>query len=65
MFPEELRRVLNDLRGFRHLFRHGYDFELNGRRLAMLVRDWNESSGKVLSSLAGFAAQLRENELRG
>lgn len=29
LFPEELRSVLNDLSGFRHLFRHTYDFQLD------------------------------------
>ncbi len=43
LFPEELRPVLNDLRGFRHLFRHAYDFQLDGRRSRMLVQDWDES----------------------
>ena len=29
VLPADLRGFLNDLRGFRHLFRHSYDFQLD------------------------------------
>lgn len=39
LFPAELRHPLRELRGFRHLFTHAYDLELDRDRIALLVRD--------------------------
>ncbi|HOX04634.1 MAG TPA: antitoxin [Candidatus Paceibacterota bacterium] len=42
VLPDNLRSPLNDLRGFRHLFRHSYDFELDSNRLRDLTRRWSD-----------------------
>ncbi len=60
IFADELRPVLNDLRGFRHLFRHAYDFQLDARRLEMLMKDWHQHRGQILESLSAFAAGLSD-----
>ena len=59
VLPEELRRVLNDLRGFRHLFRHAYDFQLDPRRLEVLLNDWDRSRQQILGSLKSFSASVQ------
>jgi uncharacterized protein YutE (UPF0331/DUF86 family) len=55
---EDTRRLLNDLRGFRHVFRHSYDFEIDPERLKPLVIRWREGSGEVVRGIECFAAQL-------
>ena len=40
VLPAALRGFLSDLRGFRHLFRHAYDFQLDAERLQRLVGPW-------------------------
>lgn len=54
VLPAHLRTFLNDLRGFRHLFRHSYDFELNAERLSRLVRDWTAERDQVVGALTAF-----------
>jgi uncharacterized protein YutE (UPF0331/DUF86 family) len=54
VLPPELRSFLNDLRGFRHVFRHAYEFELDVEKLSLLVRDWNESRTTLISALSRF-----------
>ena len=39
VLPTEFRGFLNDLRGFRHVFRHTYEFELDVEKVALLVRN--------------------------
>ena len=43
VLPADLRGFLNDLRGFRHAFRHTYEFELDVEKVALLVRNWNKA----------------------
>ena len=55
---ENLRGFLNDLRGFRHLFRHSYDFQLDSERLSRLVRDWNTARLEIIAALDHFRNYL-------
>lgn len=48
VISDPLRRSLDEYRGFRHIVRHGYEYELDWRRMAHLV-----------SGLGGVAADLR------
>lgn len=36
LLSQESYRVLNELRGFRHIFRHAYDYELDPERVDSL-----------------------------
>jgi hypothetical protein len=56
LLPPELRSFLNDLRGFRHIFRHAYEFELDAEKLSLLVRDWDASRATLISALSTFRA---------
>lgn len=58
VLPETLRAHLSDLRGFRHVFRHGYDFELDAEKLARLVRDWRAARSALRDALARFRDRL-------
>ena len=58
LLPEALRPIMNDLRGFRHLFRHSYDFELDVRRLLDLCQRWFESAEAVVDALDLFRQKL-------
>jgi len=58
VLPPSLRGFLNDLRGFRHIFRHAYEFELDAEKLKLLVRDWNESRTPLLLALSSFRDNL-------
>lgn len=60
VLPDELRPVLNDLRGFRHLFRHAYDFQLDARRLEILLNDWRRFRATILRDLRTFASSLSQ-----
>ena len=54
VLPADLRGFLNDLRGFRHLFRHSYDFQLDPEKLSHLVRDWTAARPDLLAALTRF-----------
>jgi len=58
VLPADLRGFLNDLRGFRHLFRHSYDFHLDPEKLNRLVRDWTGTRPKLLAALTRFRDDL-------
>ena len=58
VLPESLRRSLHDLRGFRHLFRHSYDFELDAKRLTELAHAWDRQHPTLCQSLTQFSTWL-------
>jgi uncharacterized protein YutE (UPF0331/DUF86 family) len=58
VLPEAVRVMLNDLRSFRHIFRHGYDFELDAAKLNSLVQGWQSDGPTVLEALARFQQWL-------
>ncbi|MBI2149396.1 MAG: hypothetical protein HYU27_02170 [Acidobacteria bacterium] len=58
VLPLDLRGFLNDLRGFRHLFRHSYDFDLNAEKLISLVRAWTAARPLLLEALSRFRDDL-------
>jgi hypothetical protein len=58
VLPDTLRRMLNDLRGFRHLFRHSYDFELDPVLLLQVVTRWQTQKLELIQALNQFRQQL-------
>jgi hypothetical protein len=62
VLPEAAQPMLNDLRGFRHIFRHGYDFQLDASKLNRLVECWQAEESVVLDGLSRFAAWLLKTE---
>lgn len=66
VLPESSRRALNDLRGFRHVFRHSYDLELDRERLAAVAQGWRREKAAVLKALGDFKDfLLRQAQLDG
>ncbi len=55
---EPSRPLLNDLLGFRHIFRHSYDFTLDREKLLRLWARWASEGPGVLDALAQFRMQL-------
>ena len=62
VLPEDLQSGLNDLRSFRHLFRHGYDFQLDPVRLNALTTQWRGIHQRVRAALSDFAAWLTQTD---
>ena len=58
VLTDALRPLLHDLRGFRHVFRHGYDFSLDSARLAGLVASWNSRKKELFAALQAFSDRL-------
>jgi hypothetical protein len=50
--------MLHELRGFRHVFRHGYGIDLEPTRLQDLWQRWLSQSAAVRGALESFAAEL-------
>ncbi|HNQ88057.1 MAG TPA: antitoxin [Verrucomicrobiota bacterium] len=58
VMPETTRAMLHDLRGFRHLFRHGYSFELDRDRVHALASRWLKEQDVILAALGHFRDYL-------
>jgi serine phosphatase RsbU (regulator of sigma subunit) len=58
----DARHVLGDLLGFRHVFRHAYDYNLNADRIRLLIRDWNVARPHVVASMENFREWLLRAE---
>jgi hypothetical protein len=69
VLPAGLRGFLNDLCGFRHLFRHAYDFQLEREKLNLLTRDWAGGRLELLAALTRFRdnliARVRTEQAQG
>jgi hypothetical protein len=61
VLPEGVRSVLGDLLGFRHLFRHAYDFKLDKDKTVALWRRWSIENAPVKEALALFADRLEQH----
>lgn len=55
VLPELTRPLLNELRGFRHVFRHSYDYVLDPVKLNRIVQDWQSDGAVVTDALEAFA----------
>ena len=56
--PARLRPLLKELLAFRHLYRHGYDLELDGIKLRGLIDHWQKERGAVFAAFGDFHALL-------
>ena len=62
VLPDELRSVLGDLLGFRHLFRHAYEFRIDQAKTIALWNHWLAENASVKQSLIQFADALEQIE---
>jgi hypothetical protein len=61
VLPEEVRSLLTDLVGFRHLFRHAYDFKLDEAKTVALWSRWSLENADVKQALTMFANELEQH----
>jgi hypothetical protein len=58
VIDEELYRLLTDFRGFRHVFRHSYSFELDWERERLVARKLRRTSAMLRDQVEEFLAVL-------
>lgn len=58
VLPAPCRPLLADLLGFRHLFRHAYEMQLDPGKLAALRARWLSDGPRVLAALEDFLVLL-------
>jgi uncharacterized protein YutE (UPF0331/DUF86 family) len=52
--------LLDELRGFRHVFRSSYMFELDPERLHLLLSKWNRGKKHVVQDIRAFCNSLQK-----
>jgi len=57
---EESYRCLNELRGFRHVFRHAYTYGLDAERISLLLRRALEKKAVLLGDIQAFRSAIAE-----
>jgi hypothetical protein len=63
VMPRTVSVFLNDLRGFRHVFRHAYEFELDAAKVAGVADGWRKTGAAVISALEKFRNLLLTGSL--
>lgn len=58
VIDEELYRLLDDFRGFRHVFRNAYSFELDWERERLVARRFERAAGLMQGQVRAFLARL-------
>lgn len=58
VLSRESLRLLNEFRGFRHVFRSSYLFELDEERLRLLLRRWQQGKVQVWQDMQSFLEAL-------
>jgi len=59
LLSEESYKLLDSLRAFRHFFRHAYSYELDPKKVALVVEDALKLRGLYQPEIDRFLAQLR------
>jgi len=60
VLPEQLRALLGELLGFRHLFRHAYEIKLDQAKTVALWNRWSSENTSVKQALTLFAGELEQ-----
>lgn len=55
----ECRALVADLIGFRHLFRHAYEFSLDAQKVLALWHRWKVDGGRIKDSLGWFLTEVK------
>jgi hypothetical protein len=63
LLSEDSHKLLNDLRGFRHVFRHAYSFGLDAERVLLLMRRILDTKDLLLGDLKRFEARIAALDL--
>lgn len=62
VISSETCRLLDSLRGFRHVFRHAYARELDIRKLRIVLDDARAVRGSLANDVEGFLASVEVTE---
>ena len=60
VLPEQLRSLLGELLGFRHLFRHAYELKIDEAKTIALWNRWSAENAQVKQALSLFADELEQ-----
>ena len=60
VIDEELYRLLEDFRGFRHVFRHSYSFELDWEKERLVARKRRRTAAMLRDQVEEFLTLLAE-----
>lgn len=58
VIDEQLYRLLDDFRGFRHVFRNAYSFELDWERERLVARRFERAADLMQGQVRAFLARL-------
>lgn len=56
----KIERLVEDFRGFRHVYRHSYSFELDWDRERLVAQKLTRAASMLGQQLSGFLAKLTE-----
>ena len=62
VIDEELYRLLNDFRGFRHIFRHSYTFDLDWEKERLVAGKLTRTASLLRVQVEAFLAKLDDLE---
>ena len=62
VIDEKLFYLLNDFRGFRHIFRHSYTFELDWEKQRLIALKFNHTFSLLNEQIENFLQKLKEIE---
>lgn len=62
LFTPELRQPLRELRGFRHVFTHAYELELDPDKLRLLLKYAGQVAPRLLELCQAFVREVAEKE---
>lgn len=62
MIDEELYELPNDFRGFRHVFRHAYTFELDWERERLVAGKLDRAHSLLRAQVEAFLDKLEDLE---
>lgn len=62
VLTRDLHGIVNELRGFRHVFRHSYDFDLDPVKLELLITRFKASREGLVFALGVFRDWLLKQE---
>lgn len=60
VISKETYTMINELRKFRHIFRHAYDYELRFKRIDELWKEYGEGKANLLKDMDSIKEVLRE-----
>lgn len=61
-FPERLQQPLRELRGFRHVFTHAYDLELDREKLSLLLKYASQIAPALAGLCGDFVRRVAQQE---